>query len=156
MRNKIVLHMLAALTLTLALAVAAPVQAASDTAVARVGVSGYDVVAYHAQGKAMRGSGYKTVAHKGITYLFSSDENKAAFEKNPERYLPAYGGYCAYGVSAGKKFYASPEVWKVVDGVLYLNLDEEIQKMWNEDVPGHIQNADKNWKKIRNTAPEKL
>jgi hypothetical protein len=47
---------------------------------------------------------------------------------NPEKYVPAYGGYCAFGISVGKKFIGDPEVWRIVDGRLYLNLDTGIQK----------------------------
>lgn len=152
-KNKLV-HWVAALALVMALTGSAAAEAGTE--IARVGVSGYDLVAYHTQGQALRGSGYQTVLHDGVTYLFASEENKNAFAQNPDKYLPAYGGYCAYGVSVGKKFYASPEVWKIVDGVLYLNLDQDIQAKWDEDIPGHITTANKHWKNIEHTAPEKL
>lgn len=57
------------------------------------------------------------------------------FEVNPQKYLPAYGGYCAYGLGVGKKFVADPEVWKIVDGKLYLNLDKGIQQEMGEGHP---------------------
>ena len=92
----------------------------------------------------------------GVTYLFSSEENKQAFEKNPEKYLPAYGGWCAFGVSVGKKFSADPEVWEIVDGKLYMNLDPSIKIMWREDIPGNIKKADKYWPKMKDKAPSEL
>jgi len=58
------------------------------------------------------------------------------FEANPEKYIPAYGGYCAYGVAVGNKFIADPELWMIEDGKLYLNLDTDIQKKWLKDIPG--------------------
>jgi hypothetical protein len=59
-------------------------------------------------------------------------------------------------VAVGKKFVGDPDVWAVVDGRLYLNLDNKIQGLWSEDVPGHIEKADANWPRIRDKAPSEL
>lgn len=120
------------------------------------GVLGYDLVSYHTEGKPLRGDGNNLVVVDGVTYLFANEDNKKAFEKNPEKYLPAYGGYCAFGVSVNKKFVGDPEVWKIVDGKLYLNLDRNIQKTWLEDVPGNIVKADQNWPGIKDKNPADL
>ena len=114
-----------------------------------IGVQGYDLVAYHTKSKALRGNGHNVAVHDGISYQFMNADNRKAFEENPAKYLPAYGGYCAFGVAKGKKFSADPTVWKVVDGTLYLNLDKKIQGLWNEDIPGLIKDADKNWSGIQ-------
>ncbi|MEZ4290158.1 MAG: YHS domain-containing (seleno)protein [Myxococcota bacterium] len=74
----------------------------------------------------------------------------------PARYLPAYGGCCAYGVSVGKKFVGDPDVWKIVDGRLYTDLDPEIQKTWLGDVPGYIRKAERSWQAIRDADPASL
>jgi YHS domain-containing protein len=132
------------------------VHAAEEYAVAEAGADGYDVVSYFTESEAVRGSGKHTYVHEGVTYLFSSEENKNAFAGNPEKYLPAYGGYCAYGVALGKKFYSDPEVWEIVDGTLYLNLDRDIQKEWKKDKPGNIKKADANWENIKDKAPGDL
>lgn len=120
------------------------------------GINGYDAVAYFTEGKPIRGNGHHVAVFDGVTYLFASEENKKKFEANPEKYIPAYGGYCAYGVSVEKKFVGDPEVWKIVDGKLYLNLDTEIQSQWEKDVPGHIRKAEANWPKIKDTSPSDL
>lgn len=120
------------------------------------GVLGYDLVSYHTEGKPVRGDGNNLVVVDGVTYLFANEDNKNAFEKNPANYLPAYGGYCAFGVSVNKKFVGDPEVWKIVDGTLYLNLDRNIQKMWFEDIPGNIVKAEQNWPNIKDKAPADL
>lgn len=120
------------------------------------GVLGYDLVSYHTEGKPVRGTGDNLVVVDGITYLFSNEENKKAFEKDPGKYLPAYGGYCAYGVSVNKKFVGDPEVWKIVDGTLYLNLNRDIQKTWKEDIPGNIVKSDQNWPNIKDKSPDQL
>lgn len=119
-----------------------------------VGVGGYDIVAYHTQGKATRGTGWHAAVHDGTTYLFSSKENRALFVKNPDRYLPKYGGFCAFGAAMGKKFYADPTVWKIVDGNLYLNLDPKIQNKFVSDLSGNIAKADENWPELRDRNPE--
>ena len=104
----------------------------------------------------MRGSGYQVSVFEGVTYAFASEEHKEMFEANPEKYVPAYGGYCAYGVAVGKKFVTDPEVWRIVDGTLYLNLDREIQRTWEKDVPGYIKKADANWSDIKDKAASDL
>ena len=120
------------------------------------GLSGFDPVAYFIDGKPMRGSGYHVTVFKGVTYAFASKEHKEMFGANPEKYIPVYGGYCAYGLAFGKKFVADPEVWKIVDGKLYLNLDRGIQRKWQKDEPGHIKTADANWLKVKDKAPSDL
>ena len=115
-------------------------------------VQGYDVVTYQTDKRPLRGNGNYTATHDGATYLFSSKQNMETFKANPTKYAPAYNGYCAFGVSVGKKFIADPEVWRVVDGKTYLNLDSGIQKEWLKDVPGRIKTADKKWNSIRSSA----
>ena len=119
-------------------------------------VQGYDVVSYQTGKRPIRGNGNFVSTHKGATYQFSSKANLETFEGNPDKYVPAYGGYCAFGVSVGKKFIGDPEVWRVVDGTLYLNLDTGIQTEWLKDVPGRIKTADGKWKEIENKSPASL
>ncbi len=130
--------------------------AAASPEESTVGVGGYDPVAYFKSGKAMKGNGWHVAYHQGVTYVFASKKNRKMFEADPGKYLPAYGGYCAYGVAVGQKFVADPEVWKIVEGSLYLNLDQDIQRKWNKDIPGYIQKADANWMKIRDKAAADL
>lgn len=128
----------------------------AGTDVNTVGVHGYDLVAYQTENKPVPGDGNNAVAHDGVTYLFASEANKKTFAANPEKYLPAYGGYCAYGVSVSKKFDGNPLIWKVVDGKLYLNLDKKIQTLWNKDVAGNIKKADENWPQIKDKLASEL
>lgn len=119
-------------------------------------VQGYDVVSYQTGKRPVRGNGHFVSVFDGATYQFSSTENQQLFESNPEKYAPAYGGFCAFGASVGKKFIGDPEVWRVVDGKLYLNLDTSIQSQWLKDVPGRIKSADANWREIENKDPASL
>ena len=132
-------------------AIAAPNYATSTT-----GVQGYDLVSYQTSKRPLRGNGHYLSVHNDVTYMFSSRQNKAKFDRNPNKYLPAYGGYCAFGVSVSKKFVGDPEVWRIINGRLYLNLDENIQDQWLQDVPGRIKTANANWSRIKDKAPSEL
>lgn len=126
---------------------------ASSTGLA---MQGYDPVAYFTAGEPTKGLYTLTSQHDEATYWFASEENKALFDKNPEAYVPAYGGYCAFGAAMGFKFDGDPELWKIVDNTLYLNLAPEIQERWNADIPGFIEKADANWGDIASAEPAAL
>lgn len=123
---------------------------------AAVAASGYDVVSYHTQTGPTPGSGWHVSEYDGATYLFANKKNKKAFDKDPDKYVPAYGGYCAYGVAVGKKFYSDPLAWHIENGKLYLNLDDKIQAKWLKDVSGYINKAETNWKTIADKSPDEL
>ena len=97
-------------------------------------VGGFDLVSYQTSEKPVRGNGNHVAVHDGATYLFSNESNKAEFESKPEKYLSAFGGYCAFGASVGKKFIGDPDVWEVVDGTLHLCLDNKIKGLWSQDI----------------------
>ncbi|MEZ5812020.1 MAG: YHS domain-containing (seleno)protein [Rhizobiaceae bacterium] len=115
---------------------------------AGVAVGGYDPVAYFSQSQAVEGSDALTATHDGATYRFASAENKAAFEADPEKFLPAYGGYCAYGMSQGYKAPIDPQAFTIVDDKLYLNYSLGVRKTWQSDIPGYVAKADKVWSEI--------
>lgn len=118
-------------------------------------IHGYDAVSFFA-GRPVAGSARYQVAYDGATYRFATQEHHDEFKADPRKFVPAYGGYCAYGAALGKKFDGDPRYWKIVDGTLYLNLNEDIQSKWSEDITGNIKKADTNWPKIRSVAPDKL
>ncbi|MES2126698.1 MAG: YHS domain-containing (seleno)protein [Pseudomonadota bacterium] len=113
-----------------------------------VGAGGYDLTSYFTQEKPQRGNGHHVAVVDGVSYLFASDENKKAFEAAPAKFLPQYGGFCAFGASINKKFIADPDMYDIVDGKLYLNLDSKIRGIWLQDVAGRIKTGDANWKVI--------
>ncbi len=121
-----------------------------------VGAGGYDLTSYFTQEKPQRGNGHHVASVDGVTYLFATDESKKVFEANPAKFLPQYGGFCAYGASISKKFVADPDVFDIVDGKLYFNLDSKIRGLWSQDIPGRIKNADANWKVIANKKVSEL
>jgi len=121
-----------------------------------IALRGYDPVAYFTAGKPVLGDPAIHAQHDGALYQFATESNKRQFEKNPSKYAPQYGGFCAFGVSVGAKFDGDPRVFEVVDGKLYLNLNQEIQKKWKEDVQGNIAKAGNEWERIRNVDAAKL
>ena len=108
-------------------------------------IRGYDPVAYFTESKPVEGK--KAFSHKwkGATWYFASEKNRDLFRADPEKYAPRYGGYCAYAVSRGYTASIAPEAWKIVDGKLYLNYSKGVQQTWEQDIPGNIKSADKNW-----------
>ena len=111
----------------------------------QVAIKGYDPVAYFLQSSAVKGSPNFTHEWMGAKWQFSSAANRDEFAKNPEKYVPQYGGYCAYGVSRGHTVPVDPEAWKIVDGKLYLNYSKGVQKTWLGNTAGYIDQANKNW-----------
>lgn len=120
-------------------------------------VSGYDVVAYFdleqvpvgsPQPAAVPGDRDITSTYNGATFAFSSEENKARFDANPEAFVPVYDGHCAYGVSKGGKVPGNPNLWRIVDDRLYLNITDVVVGFWEEDIPANIELAETNWASI--------
>ena len=124
-------------------------------------VSGYDVVAYFgleqsavgtAQPQGVPGNANITAEYNGATFAFSTEANRDAFVANPAQYAPQYDGHCAYGVSRGGKVPANPNLWRVVDGKLYLNITKNVVGFWEEDISGNISLAENNWTGIESSA----
>ena len=131
------------LTLSPALAIE-PINKTSDG----VAIKGYDPVAYFVDRKPVKGSREFEYFWMAAKWHFSSAEHRDLFIKNPEKYAPKYGGYCAYAVSQGTTADIDPDAWNIVDGRLYLNLSKTIRDKWSKDIPGYIKKADENWPKI--------
>lgn len=93
---------------------------AQNTAEPAVALRGMDVVSYFASGGPVKGQAALRHDFDGARYLFASAQNKAAFEADPDRYLPQYDGLCTTGLSKGFRAPADPGAWKVVGGKLYL------------------------------------
>lgn len=120
-------------------------------------VSGYDVVAYFdlpqnpvgtAQAEGVKGNAAITAEYNDATFAFSTEENRAKFLADPAKYAPQYDGHCAYGVSKGGKVPGNPNLWRIVDNKLYLNITENVVMFWEEDIPGNITLAENNWASI--------
>jgi YHS domain-containing protein len=111
-------------------------------------IKGYDTVAYFKAGKALKGSESFTFPWHGRTWYFSTRENRDLFAADPEKYAPQYDGFCAWAMTESRKAVTDPEVWKIVDGKLYLNCSMAAYEKWSRDIPGNIKEADANWQKF--------
>lgn len=116
---------------------------------AGVAIKGYDPVAYHLQGKPVKGSAAHQAIYQNTTYHFSTSHNQQTFEAAPEKYIPAYGGYCAYAMSTGSVVDINPKNWAIVDGQLYLNANFFAQSLWSIDKPRRISRADRHWSRLK-------
>ena len=119
------------------------------------GAGSFDVVSFH-QGLPVKGDIKITADWNGAQWRFANEANRDLFLSDPEKYAPAYGGYCAFGTAMGFKFDGDPTYWKIVDNQLYLNLSQDIQARWEGDIPGFVQSADTNWEDIADVEPADL
>ncbi|OHD67909.1 MAG: hypothetical protein A2W19_06570 [Spirochaetes bacterium RBG_16_49_21] len=120
----------------------------SKSLIGNVAIKGYDPVAYFKVGKALKGDKSIAFAWRGANWHFTTRENRDMFAAAPEKYAPQYGGYCAWAMSEARKAQTDPEVWKIVDGKLYLNCSRAAMEKWEKDIPGNIKKADENWRKL--------
>jgi YHS domain-containing protein len=118
-----------------------------------VALRGYDPVAYFASAP-QKGQAQYSYEYKGSKFHFASDANRRAFMAMPEKYAPQFGGYCAFGTAQGYKVSTQPDAFAIVADKLYLNYDKKVQKIWQQDVPGNIERAEKNWPEV-SKAPQK-
>ena len=119
-------------------------------------IRGYDPVAYFIEGRPVPGNPDLSMEYKGGKYLFATAAHRDAFKADTEKYVPQYGGYCAYGVAVGKKFDIDPASWRIVDGRLFFNLNPMILEKWGADTKGYIKKSEENWPQIRAKAPSDL
>ena len=119
-----------------------------------IALEGYCPVAYFAVNRPVKGKPEHASTHNGVTYHFVSADAQRAFEKDPEQYLPAYGGWCALGMAVEDKFPVDPRSFKIVDGRLLLflkNRNVDALKLWNDgDEKAQLRKADSHWNKVRN------
>jgi len=112
-------------------------------------IQGYDPVAFFKEGKPVAGKKELTFNWSGASWYFSTQENLDAFKSNPTYYAPQFGGWCAYGTAAGHKSPTQAETWSIVDNKLYFNYNMAVQKLWNKNQKGLIEQANKNWPAVK-------
>lgn len=136
------LRFIAAFTL---LSLAAQASAAVNTDDNGVALAGHDPVAFFTVGAPVQGKTSITAEHEGATYQFAKPTNRELFLADPDKYLPAYGGYCGFGAAKGKLFPVEIDTWQITDGRLILNYNAEIKAQFDADIEALIERADANW-----------
>ncbi len=110
---------------------------------------GQDVVAYFL-GKSLKGNNKFSVTYDDILYLFSTAENANKFSLSPNKFVPQFGGYCAFATSKGFTADVSINAWTVVENKLYFFADTDMQKEWlNGIAHGSLKLSHVNWNKVQ-------
>jgi YHS domain-containing protein len=108
-------------------------------------LKGYDAVAYFKQNKAVKGDPRYSSKYEGATYYFASQEDKAEFDKNPAKYAPQYGGFCAHSMSIRRIADIDPNQFFIYKNKLYVCTNAADLKEFKAKPDTNIQAADKNW-----------
>jgi len=116
----------------------------------KAALGGYCPVAYVAMNKAVKGDAAYSSERNGHTYLFANGDAKKMFDSAPEKYLPAYDGWCATAVARGMKVASDPTLFSVTNGRAYLFSNAEAKAMFDKDPGGTITKADAGWAKLTN------
>lgn len=121
-----------------------------------IALQGYSPVSYLDLGIAQKGLLAHKSVHDKITYYFTSKEQKVTFDKNPNKYVPQYGGFCAFGTYAGAKFRPDPNKFIVKDGKYFMflyTLELDAQQLWLAEKSHNklVSVANKNWQKLKST-----
>jgi len=114
----------------------------------RLAIQGYDPISYF-EGKPQKGNSLFLTFYKGVQYYFTSQVHKEQFLKTPEKFEPAYGGWCAYALGEyGDKVEIDPTSYKIINGKLnlfYYSFINKTLNKWNLDEANLKAKADKNW-----------
>ena len=108
-------------------------------------LQGFDPVAFFTQSQAVLGKADQTATHAGATYRFADAKNKALFVAEPTKYVPQYGGFCAFGASKGQCFPIDISTWQVMNGKLYFNKSGEVRQKMDAETTKVIKEADMWW-----------
>lgn len=147
MRFRLVLipALLAMAALPFAQAAQAGMPAVNVSSQSGFAIHGYDVMSYWQDGTPRAGDPEIAAEHDGARWAFASEETRAAFLADPERYAPQYGGYCAYAAARNSIADVDPTIWAIHEGKLYLNYNARIGRKWERNMLDYIAQADANW-----------
>ena len=123
-----------------------PVLAVAMNGDAHVMLDGHDVVAYFTQGRHAMGTPAHKSVHQGVSFYFASAEHKALFEREPAKYLPQFGGFCANGINYGIPWGGDADTWLIIDGKLYIFGGTGSKAAFELDTKTNITLADQYWR----------
>ena len=114
----------------------------------RLGLKGYDPVAYFTDGRPMQGKPEFEQVFDETRYRFASERHLALFKADPDKYVPQFGGSCAMGMALGRHLEADPNNWLIADGRLYVFAAPSLPDRFRTDA-GAKQRAEETWRKQR-------
>ncbi len=123
-----------------------PVNAVAEGGDDRVMLFGHDVVAYFTLGRHALGTAQFKSVYEGVTFRFASAEHKALFDRDPKKYLPQYGGFCADGIVYAIPWGGDADVWRIIDGRLFIFGGQASKDAFELDLPRNLTLADAYWK----------
>lgn len=114
-------------------------------------IDGYDPVAFFIESKPVKGTKQFSYSWEGADWYFSSQANMQAFKKDPDRFAPQFGGYCAFGIADGEGHKAPTlaETWSIVEGKLFLNYNLKVKSLWIKNRDEFIKKGEENWEKVK-------
>jgi YHS domain-containing protein len=115
-------------------------------------IDGYDAVAFFTENKPIKGLKTLSCTYQGSDWYFADQKHLIMFLNDPQKYVPAFGGYCAYGVAEGKRNPGNQNAWSIVNGKLYLNYNQELKNQWFRRRKEFIRQAEKNWQQMDSAA----
>lgn len=116
-------------------------------------IGGTGPAAYFNQGRPVQGSDKFSVEYQGMKEKFASAGHHDPFRVLAARYVPQYGGFCAFGAGKSFKVPVVPQAWKIVGGKRYRNNSRNVQKRFDTDTNDIIHGADLNWEIIKAKKP---
>jgi hypothetical protein len=141
-------HCKAILTFSLLLAATTSFADTLQFATENGAIDGFDPVSYFSENRPERGSSNITAEWNGAVWHFTTVEHRDIFLKEPEKYAPQYGGFCALGMAHGGDVPTNPEAWTIWEGKLYLNMIKEVSITWRYNPDKLIARADKKWEAL--------
>lgn len=123
-----------------------PVNAVADAQDSRVMLKGADVTTYFTQAKYTQGDPQFRSVYEGVVFRFASAENKALFDKEPKKYQPEFGGFCANGIVYGIPWGGDADTWRMLNGKLYIFGGQGSKDGFEVDAAKHLVLAEKYWK----------
>jgi YHS domain-containing protein len=108
-------------------------------------LKGYDPVDYFTQNKAVKGNPKYQTTYQGATYYFGSGADLSTFKKNPAKYVPQYGGFCARGMKNRSADDIDPTMFSITNGKLYVCASAAAEKEFRSNEKENIKKADQNW-----------
>jgi YHS domain-containing protein len=135
--------------LTILLAAALPAFSQTKTLLnldkAGVAIQGHDPVAFFTENKPVKGDAKFPARHNGATYFFATKDHRDQFKADPTKYEPAFGGYCAFGVSKNRLIEIDVDAFQIVDGKLLLQYSKGVREDFNKDAKANLAKANANW-----------
>jgi YHS domain-containing protein len=126
-------------------------QAMTPVGTERLGLKGYDPVAYFTLSRPTPGVTQYEYVYDGVRYRFVNAQHLEMFKANPDKYAPQFGGSCTMNMSAGVRREADPTVWVISNGNLYVFAGASGAERFRQNPELAMSRAAENWKTLKNT-----